>query len=100
MYPHYSYDLGYISTYNPFNPIEAVYVEVEINYATNVMLMDRFNYSYYCEERYCSYYGGYTTSSPVTIKVPRSDAWILVIDNGGDDMDGIEATVHTDTYYE
>ena len=100
MCPHYSYDLGYISTYSPFNPIEAVYVEVKINYAANVMLMDKYNYSYYCEGRYFSYYGGYTTSSPVTIKIPRSDSWILVIDNEGDDMDGIEATVHTDTYYE
>lgn len=100
MYPHYSYDLGYISTYSPFNPIEAVYVEVKINYEANVMLMEKDNYSEYRKGRYYTYYGGYQTSSPVTFKIPRSEAWVIVIDNDGDDMDGIEATVHIDTYYE
>ena len=98
MRPHYSYDLGYITFGGLFAVDAAVYVEVELNYAANVLLMDSVNYdNYYMGERY-SYYGGYATRSPITFKIPYDATWIVVIDNGGDDMGDIEASVTTRTF--
>lgn len=90
---HDHYDLGYQM------PIgETIIVEVELNYSANVYLMDNDNYDLYTEGDDFEYYGGRATQSPYRIKIPHSDFWHLVVDNGDEDMTGIISTVHTRTF--
>ena len=94
MIPHDSYDLGHVSWDSGFFTVtDSVYVQVKLNYAANVMLMDKYNYERYRDDDSFEYYGGYATKSPCNIEIPYSDRWFLIIDNGGDDMDGIDASV-------
>ena len=98
MDPHYSYNLGKLSYDDGFfTVVDEIYVKVRLNYAANVMLMEEDEYERYCDDDSYRYYGGYTKKTPYCITVPYSGRWILVIDNGGDDMDGIEASVQTRT---
>ena len=96
---HLAYDLGRITFDGFFRTIDEVYIMVEINYAVNVMLVDKDNYSKYCQDESYSYYGGYADKSPITLKIPYDGHWYLVIDNCGDDMEGIEATVKKHIHY-
>lgn len=95
MIPHYSYDLGYISFGGFFDSACHVCTEVDSNYAVNVMLVDYENYDRFCEGESYDYYGGYVEYFPYNITIPHKGYWKLVIDNGGDDMDGIETKVFT-----
>ena len=97
MIPHYNYDLGYISFGGWFEPA-AVSAIVSLNYATNVMLLDASNYQRYISGLNYSYHGGHVTSSPVNLPIPTPGHWHLVVDNGGDDMYGIDCQVHTKNY--
>lgn len=98
MYPHDWFDLGKLSYDDGFfTIIDEIIVEVRLNYAANVKLMDKDNYKWYREGESYEYYGGHVTRSPYRIKVPYTDYWILVVDNGGDDMDGIEASARINT---
>jgi hypothetical protein len=51
--------------------------------AANVQLLDPPNYQAYREKRQYRYYGGYFTSSPVSLTAPCAGIWHLVIDLGG-----------------
>ena len=95
MIPHYSYDLGYVSFGGFFDSASTVCVEVETNYAVNIMLVDYDNYEKFCHGHSYTYYGGYVDWSPYNIEIPHKGYWKVVIDNAGDDMDGIEAKVYT-----
>jgi hypothetical protein len=58
-------------------------VEVTIDRAANVQLLDPQNYENYKHGRGFRYSGGYGTSSPVRLSVPHSGHWHVVIDLGG-----------------
>jgi len=51
--------------------------------ASNVMLLDDFNFNNYKTGKQFKYYGGYYTRSPIFIPVPSGGHWNLVIDLGG-----------------
>lgn len=96
MIPHYAYPLGYIGILG-WSGHAAVRVRVTLNYAANVFLVDELGYSFYKSGMSYSYYGGYATSSPVILSIPRSGTWYLVVDNGGDKMGSISCSVTTET---
>ena len=58
-------------------------VEVTLDKAANVKLMDSSDFSSYRGGRRHRYYGGYITESPYRVSVPNSGHWHLAIDLGG-----------------
>lgn len=58
-------------------------VEVTLDSAANVKLMDSGNFSSYRGGRRHEYYGGHITRSPFRIAVPRSGHWHVAVDFGG-----------------
>jgi len=59
-------------------------IEVSLDRAANVQLLDRPNYENYLNRQpYSRLEGGYTTFSPVEFDVPTDGVWHLVIDLGG-----------------
>ena len=96
MIPHYSYSLGYVSILG-WTGHAGVIVHVSLNYSANVFLVDDINYSNYKMGLPYTYYGGHATSSPVVLSVPRSGDWYVIVDNGGDDMGGINCSVSVQT---
>jgi hypothetical protein len=49
----------------------------------NVRIFDSSNFRAFSAGREARYYGGHATRSPVTIPVPHTGHWYLVIDFGG-----------------
>lgn len=68
-------DLGYLDG--------SEVVEVTLDSAANVKLMDSSDFSSYRSNRSHNYYGGYITKSPYRISVPRSGHWHVAVDLGG-----------------
>jgi hypothetical protein len=58
-------------------------VEVTLDTAANVQLVDSLNFNAYRTGRQYQFYGGYVTRSPYTISVPHAGQWHIVIDLGG-----------------
>jgi hypothetical protein len=58
-------------------------LEVVLDAAANVRLMDDHNFREYKSGRQHSYYGGYVTTSPYRLGVPHGGHWNLAIDLGG-----------------
>ena len=58
-------------------------IEVVIDRAANVQLLDGSNYEKYLEGRTYHYSGGYATTSPVRFRVSQPGARHVVIDLGG-----------------
>jgi Domain of unknown function (DUF1883) len=58
-------------------------IEVTLDRAANVQLLDTANYENYTNGRGYRYQGGYATTSPVRLAVPRAGKWHVVIDFGG-----------------
>jgi hypothetical protein len=58
-------------------------IEVMLDHAANVLLLDGSNYENYRNGRPFHYYGGYAKTSPARISPPRTGHWHLVIDLGG-----------------
>ena len=58
-------------------------VEVTLDKAANVKLMDSSDFSSYRNGRQHHYYGGYVQRSPYRVAVPNSGHWHLAIDLGG-----------------
>lgn len=58
-------------------------VEVTLDKAANVKLMDSGNFSAYRNGRGHEYLGGHVTRSPYRVAVPRSGHWHLAVDLGG-----------------
>ncbi len=58
-------------------------VEIEVDTAANVFLVDSSNFSAYRNGRQYRYYGGQARRSPVRLAVPRTGHWYLVLDLGG-----------------
>jgi hypothetical protein len=59
-------------------------IEVMLDRAANVQLLDPLNYENYREGRTFRYEGGgYATETPVRLHPPRLGTWHVVIDLGG-----------------
>lgn len=58
-------------------------VEVTLDSAANVKLMDSSNLSSYRGGRRHEYFGGQITRTPFRIAVPRSGHWHVAVDLGG-----------------
>jgi hypothetical protein len=58
-------------------------VEVTLNTAANVQLLDTHNFNIYRSGGRFNYYGGHVSRSPYRIQVPESGHWHLAIDLGG-----------------
>ena len=71
-YLHYEIDAG---------PDDVV--EVSLDHAANVQLMDSPNFQNYRSGQPYHYFGGHVTSSPFRLRSPRQGHWHVVIDLGG-----------------
>ena len=69
------YDLGQVKS--------GSIVEVTLEYAANVRIMDSFNFSSYKRGDRCRFIGGYVTKSPYKASIPNSGHWYVAIDLGG-----------------
>jgi hypothetical protein len=58
-------------------------IEVRLDKAANVMLMDGPNYEQYKRSASARYHGGYVKTSPYLLSPPTQGHWHLVIDLGG-----------------
>ena len=58
-------------------------VEVHLNYAADVFLVDSANFQKYKNGQQFRYYGGHYTKSPVVITVAGSGRWYLIVQGGG-----------------
>ena len=58
-------------------------VEVELDRAANVQVMDSGNFNNYSYGRAHQYYGGYVTRSPYRVTIPQSGRWYVTVDLGG-----------------
>ena len=90
---HICHDIGFQM------PIGAYIVaEVTLNKAANAYLVNAQGYqSYLAGNDIQSNGGGYITQSPYNIRIPSSNHWYVIIDNGDDDIAGISATVKVKT---
>lgn len=58
-------------------------IEVTLDHAANVQLMDSSNFSAYKAGRQYRYTGGYVKQSPYRLTIPSTGTWYVVIDLGG-----------------
>jgi hypothetical protein len=58
-------------------------VEVTLDSAANVRVLDDANFHGYRSGRQYRFYGGYVTQSPYRVRVPHHGHWHLVVDLGG-----------------
>lgn len=62
-------------------------VEVNLRHAADVFLVDSINFRRYESGQDYTYYGGYYTETPVTIKVHGAGRWYLIVENDGEYYD-------------
>ena len=62
---------------------ESDVVEVSLNHAANVQLLDEANFALYQQGKPYRYIGGYYQETPARIPTPRDGRWHLVVDLGG-----------------
>jgi hypothetical protein len=58
-------------------------IEVTLDHAANVLLLDPANYTNYRSGHSYRYHGGYVTSSPFRMTPPHKGRWHLIVDLGG-----------------
>lgn len=58
-------------------------VEVQLNYAADVFLVDEINYQRYCSNKQFEYFGGHFKKTPVRISVKGTGRWYLIVKGGG-----------------
>lgn len=84
---HICQDLGFQMTTGP-----SLVVEVTLNHAANVYLVNAQGYQNYLNGAEFSYQGGYTTDKTYRIRIPSSNHWYIIVDNGDDPITGITAS--------
>lgn len=84
---HICIDLGFQMTTGP-----RLYAEVNINQPANVYLVNQQGYQNYLNGNEFSYQGGHTSDSTYHIRIPSSNHWYVVVDNGDETIAGITAT--------
>ena len=60
-------------------------VQVELDHAANVILLDDINFSAFRRGSSYNYFGGYYKRTPVRIVPPRDTNWHVVVHLGGYD---------------
>jgi hypothetical protein len=58
-------------------------IEVQLDLAANVQLLDPANFNHYRSGQQFSFFGGHVRQSPYRLSVPSSGHWHLAIDLGG-----------------
>lgn len=58
-------------------------LEVSLDHAANVLLLNPLNYAHYTSGLPFRYYGGYADISPYRLTAPHSGQWHLAVDLGG-----------------
>jgi hypothetical protein len=58
-------------------------VEVTLDHAANVQILDPANFELYRKKKPYRYHGGHAKETPVRISAPSAGRWFLVIDLGG-----------------
>ncbi len=81
---HICHDLGFQMTTGP-----SMVVEVTLNQAAYAYLVNAQGYQNYLNGNEFSYQGGYTTQSPYRIRIPSSNHWYVIVDNGDGPISGI-----------
>ncbi len=90
---HICHDIGFqMSTGGGF-------VEVTLNKPANAYLVNAQGYQSYLDGREFSHTGGYANVSPYRIKIPSSNHWYVIIDNGEESISGITASVKARSGY-
>ena len=84
---HICHDLGFQMTTGP-----NMVVEVTINQAANAYLVNAQGYQNYLNGNDFQSYGGYAASSPYRIRIPSSNHWYLIVDNGDGPIAGITSS--------
>jgi len=85
---HICLDLGFQMTTGP-----SMVAEVTLNQSANAYLVNAQGYQNYLNGNDFSYHGGYATGSPYRIKIPSSNHWYVIVDNGEGPIAGITASV-------
>lgn len=85
---HICHDIGFQMTVG-----SNVVAEVTLNQAAYVYLVNAQGYQNYLSGGDFSYRGGYTTTSPYRIKIPSSNRWYVIVDNGSEPVTGITSSV-------
>lgn len=85
---HICHDLGFQMTVG-LNLV----VEVTLNHAANVYLVNQQGCQDYLNGNKFSHYGGYTTESPYKIRIPSSNHWYVIVDNGDELITGLVSSV-------
>ena len=62
---------------------EGLFVEITLDFAANVQLMDSPNFEKYKKLLEHEYIGGYIKFTPYTIRIPRDARWFVVVDLAG-----------------
>jgi len=58
-------------------------IEVSLDHAANVQLLDDDNYQKYQDQQTFDYHGGHAKTSPFRLHPPYQGHWHIVIDLGG-----------------
>ena len=58
-------------------------VDVKLQYASDVFLVDSINFQHYKNGRKFRYFGGHYTKSPITISVNGAGRWYLIVKGSG-----------------
>ena len=67
--------------------------EVTLNKAANAYLVNAQGYQNYLNGDDFSYHGGYASQFPYQIRIPSSNRWYVIVDNGDESIVGITASV-------
>lgn len=62
---------------------DSLSVEVNLEHAADVFLVDSSNYRHYKKGRKFKYFGGHYTRTPVHISVQGAGRWYLIVQGGG-----------------
>lgn len=81
---HICHDLGFQMTTGP-----NLVVEVTVNQAAYVYLVNAQGYQNYLNGNEFSYKGGYTSDKIYRIRIPSSNHWYIIVDNGDNPITGI-----------
>lgn len=84
---HICIDIGFQMTTGP-----SLAAEVTLNKAAYVYLVNAQGYQNYLNGSDFSYHGGYASQSPYRVRIPSSNRWYVVVDNGDEPIAGITAS--------
>lgn len=84
---HICHDLGFQMTTGP-----SMVVEVTLSQSANCYLVNAQGYQNYLNGNEFQSYGGYAASSPYRIRIPSSNHWYVIVDNGDGPIAGITSS--------